>query len=372
MKIDTNINELSVEEIDKQKKARKSKRTRKKVMRVIDMIFGFILATVIMFGLGGLALEYVLVKGPSPALKEAFVMTMLETRRFDFISNIFLSEEEVEAIKAKKTVKTDKEFDSSLINVNGNKEDGDESNPDAEAVSETPDFLIDEDGDGYILHDIKRKNFMGYMLIVLDPNRVFVGMPDAYGGAGITLSSMVEKYDAIGGINGGGFVDEGGAGLGGYPKGLTIIDGVCYNEGYGGDSFAGFDEEGVMHVGYYSLQDVQNVHIRDGVSFDGPILIMNGEPMDTSYLVSGVNPRTAIGQRADGAVLMLVIDGRQAHSVGCSYRDLMDIMLDYGAVNAMNLDGGSSTTMYLNGEYVNSCSAGTGDSRPLPTGFLFK
>ncbi len=360
------IIELTPEELEAQKLARRKKIKRKKVWTVIDRIFGFILATGIMFGVGGLALEYVLVKGPSPALKETFVMTMLETRRFGFVSNVFLSEDEVNEIKAKKSVVTDEVVDTSLINI-PNKGEATAAEGEA-AESQYPE---DEDGDGYILDEIKRKNFMGYMITVLDPSRVFVGMPQSMGGYGATLEEMCERYDAIGGINGGGFVDEGGAGLGGSPRGLTIVDGVCYNEGYGGDSFVGFDKDGIMHVGYFSLTDVQNVSIRDGVSF-GPILIINGNPMDPEYLTSGVNPRTAIGQRADGAVLMLVIDGRQAHSVGCTYRDLMDIMLDYGAVNACNLDGGSSTTMYLNGEYVNSSSAGSGNSRSFPTAFLFK
>ena len=87
---------------------------------------------------------------------------------------------------------------------------------------------------------------------------------------------------------------------------------------------------------------------------------------------TGINPRTAIGQRADGAVLMLVIDGRQMHSVGCSFGDVRDVMIDFGAVNACNLDGGSSTVMYYNGEYVNSPSSASGTSRTLPNAFLFK
>ncbi len=101
------------------------------------------------------------------------------------------------------------------------------------------------------------------------------------------------------------------------------------------------------------------------------MLIINGEAVDPAALPSGVNPRTAIGQRADGAVMMLVIDGRQVHSMGATYADCMNIMLDHGAVNAINMDGGSSTSMYYNGAYVNKSSAKTGP-RELPTAFLFK
>ena len=85
----------------------------------------------------------------------------------------------------------------------------------------------------------------------------------------------------------------------------------------------------------------------------------------------GLNPRTAIGQRADGAVLLLVIDGRQSHSLGATYKDCQQVMLDYGAVNAANLDGGSSTLMIYEGEHVNMCATLYG-SRDMPTSFLVK
>ncbi|MBQ1641923.1 MAG: phosphodiester glycosidase family protein, partial [Oscillospiraceae bacterium] len=86
-------------------------------------------------------------------------------------------------------------------------------------------------------------------------------------------------------------------------------------------------------------------------------------------LVSGVNPRTAIGQRADGAVLLLVIDGRQVQSLGATYQDCCDVMMDFGAVNAYCMDGGSSTSMYYNGAYVNSPS-GEGGARPCPSAWI--
>ena len=60
---------------------------------------------------------------------------------------------------------------------------------------------------------------------------------------------------------------------------------------------------------------------------------------------SGWNPRTAIGQRADGAVIFVCIDGRQVGSPGGTYADIINIMQEYGAVNACNMDGGSSSVM---------------------------
>ncbi len=77
-------------------------------------------------------------------------------------------------------------------------------------------------------------------------------------------------------------------------------------------------------------------------------------------------PRTAIGQREDGAILMLVIDGRQASSLGATLKDVQDIMLQYDAYTATNLDGGSSTTMYHEGEVINNPANSLGE-RSVPS-----
>ena len=350
----------SSRELEMEKRRRKARIG--KLMTVLDRVFGFMLVTVLVVGIAGLGLVYVFTKGPSETLRDDFVMTMLETRRFDFMSNLFLTSEEVQEIRKVNQQAVSYEQDSSLISISSAAAIG------AATVEET--YAQDDDGDGIIFENVKGAGFAGYLITVLDPTRVFVGMPDSYGGVGLTLEEMVVKYDALGGINAGGFKDEGGTGLGGQPEGLTIVDGVCYGEGNGESTFAGFDDKGVMHVGYYTEWSAQALNIKHGVSF-GPLLIINGEPVDPSYLPSGVNPRTAIGQRSDGAVLMLVIDGRQAHSMGATYQDCMNIMLSRGAVNAINMDGGSSSNMYLNGQYVNRNSSTSG-ARPLPTTFLFK
>ena len=347
--------------LEREKKLRKQKL--KGLMTVMDRIFGFMLVTALVVLIAGIGLVYVLTKGPSEALRDEFVMTMLETRRFDFMSNLFLTRDEVMDIRVVDEEEVVADFDSSLISI---------ASADAigAAQAESVQFAQDDDGDGVIFEEIKGPGYAGFMLTILDPTRVIVGMPDNYGGVGLTLEEMVNKYDAIGGINAGGFKDEGGSGLGGQPEGLTVIDGVCYGDTNGESVFVGLDDKGIMHVGYYTAWSAEVNNIKNGVSF-GPVLIMNGEPVNPASLPSGVNPRTAIGQRSDGAILMLVIDGRQAHSMGATYQDCMEIVLSRGAVNAINMDGGSSTSMYYNGEYVNRNSS-TAGARPLPSAFLFK
>ena len=228
----------------------------------------------------------------------------------------------------------------------------------------------DEDGDGIIIVDIMKKGFNGTMIIVLDPSRVFVGYPGFYGGNGMILDELAARYDALGGINGGGFIDEDGGGSGGLPEGLTIVEGKSFYWAGSGAS-AAFDQNNILHVGGYTVESAAEAGIRDCVSF-GPALIIDGVGEYGPWMESGINPRTGIGQRADGAVLMCVLDGRQIHSIGASYGDLRDVMIDFGAVNADSLDGGSSTVMYFNGEYLNSPSSASGTSRYLPNAFLIR
>ena len=358
-------NDQALAREDERESLRKKVRHKRR-MRFWDRVAGFIIVSVLVVGCFCLGLEYVIIKGPSPALRDMFISTMNETRRFRFIPRLFLTEEEMRELTTKEETPTDITTDANLITITAH----DEVKPGEEDNHTDAYGIVDEDGDGIILLDVKGNGYMGYMTIVLDPKRVFVGMPDNYGGIGLTLEEMVKKYDAIGGINAGGFKDDGGGGLGGIPEGLTIIDGQCYNENSGQtEGFAGLDTDGILHVGFYTLEDCQANNIVNAVSF-GPILITNGLPADPPS--SSVNPRTAIGQRADGAILMLVIDGRQVHSTGATYQDMTDIMLDYGAVNAINMDGGSSTVMYYKDHYVNSCSAENGQPRPLPDAWLYK
>ena len=350
-------------------KKKKKKKTGSSVVRFIDRVFGLIVAAVIVLGIFGLTLEWILVKGPSPALRDSFVMTMMWTRRFDFIPQIFLTGEETQKIFDEHwSINNTEAVDTSLITVKAAQqpEDAEESGPRADDYG-----FIDEDGDGIIIADVKKKGFVGKMIIILDPSRVFVGKPEVYGGYGLTLEDMVKRYGALGGVNGGGFYDPEGGGNGGYPDGLTVVDGEIFNEGRASRTFCGLDSNNILHVGDYTSSDAIDEEIRDGVSF-GPALVINGKGEYGSHMESGINPRTAVGQRADGAILLLAIDGRQVHSIGASFGDARDVMLDFGAVNACNMDGGSSTVMYYDGQYINSPSSASGTSRALPDAFLFR
>ena len=195
-------------------KKKKRKSGGSALVRFIDRVFGLIVATVIVGVVFGLTLEWILVKGPSPALRDSFVMTMMWTRRFDFIPQIFLTQEETDTIFNEHwSINNTEATDTSLITVKANQQTeqvDEESGPRADDYG-----YVDEDGDGIIIVDVKKKGFVGKMIIILDPSRVFVGKPEVYGGYGLTLEELNNRYNAIGGVNGGGFYDPEGGGTGG-------------------------------------------------------------------------------------------------------------------------------------------------------------
>ena len=97
----------------------------------------------------------------------------------------------------------------------------------------------------------------------------------------------------------------------------------------------------------------------------GPCLVKNGEIYMTtlgeefgSDVAGGRAPRTALGITKDGKALLVVVDGRSRSSVGYTLLELARFMLEQGAVEAMNLDGGGSSQMIIGSQIVNTPSDG--------------
>lgn len=328
-----------------------------------------LLETVLLVAVGLYGVMYVLAKGPSPHARDIFVMSVRETSAVGFLAELFFTEEEIAAIENQGEVEEFVETDTSLITIQKPTQQENESQQEEEPTGPVADEwgMVDEDGDGIIVEPVRGEGYSGYMMVVKDPSRIIMGsVPSSYGARGYTVAEMVEKFDAVAGINAGGFEDPDGKGNGSIPNTMVVFEGKVYYESKGvQNGFVGFDSDYIMHVGKLSAADVKAKNIQYGVCF-GPVLVQNGQP---AKLTSGVNPRTAIGQRSDGAVLLLVIDGRQVISLGATHQDLVDIFMEYGAVNACNLDGGSSSLMWFQGDYINNCASVIG-IRPVPTTFL--
>ena len=370
------------------KKLTKAQRRRKRRIRRILFRTGLCLLTALALALLGLLWAgYAGFKGPSQTMGDLLTVSMLETSALKFVPRIYYSKAEVEEIVARNAVRAlDEETDVSMITIPAPTPEPSEEQPDVafelDAVQATPEptptpkpenLLMSEDG--IDIFEVRGGTYMGYMMVVYDPARVTCGTcRDTFTRAkGLQLKDIAARYNAVAAINGGGFEDDGGAGNGGQPLGLVISGGeVKHTGGTSSDFYAtvGFDSNNIMHIGKLSAEKAKKYGIRDAMTF-GPTLIVNGEAASVKGLSSGLNPRTAIGQRSDGAVLMLVIDGRQASSLGATYADLITVMMEYGAVNAINLDGGSSSLMYYKGAYLNKGVTLTG-SRNMPTAFIVR
>lgn len=332
--------------------------TNKPKRNILGRFFAFLGVTLLCLIVTLLGMIWVLERGPSPTVSAMFTRSVRETSAIRWISNLFLTDEELEQYKSASTEDiTTESINTSLIHI--------------EQVAEkvqTPEESVQ-------LIDIAEGTCKGKLLIVSNPKQVILGTSDEFvKQPGLLLTDMVAKYNGLAGINAGGFNDENGTGNGGIPQGVVITNGdIVFGNEYTPYHLVGLDKDGILHVGAMSGQDAVELGIQWAVSFithDGlaSSLIINGE-IQHQNLGSGVNPRTAIGQRDDGALLLLVLDGRSINTLGATLDDVVDIMLEYGAVNAGNLDGGSSSVMVYGGEIINHCASVTGPRR-IPTGFI--
>ena len=226
--------------------------------------------------------------------------------------------------------------------------------------------VLYDDGEVQILEHVGINpiggKYTARLIQIKDPSRVILGLTKGVGGngnpgTGETLTSMLATNDALCGINAGGFVDDGGVGSGGVPLGVIVKDGVYtkYTD-EANHCIIGFNKDSILVMGEFTEEQIKEQGIRDAISWRQPaMLILNGKNVEQYGLAGGYDPRSAIGQCADGTVLMLVVDGvpRFGASTGANFAMMADILSEFGAVNAANLDGGTSSTMALEGKVIN-------------------
>lgn len=312
----------------------------------------------------------------SPSAKRTFVTTMLETGQLKFLVSWFVPSDEVqEIVNANSMVKLDDDVDANLITF--------EPFVNEAQDSEMKDLEVIE---------LSGRSYTAKLIKVRDPSRISLATIYPWRDVGVTLEELAQQSGAIAAINGG--IYDSTNNTGGRPYGVIVSNGeIQYNQPneYPGLVLVGFDNDNILQIidvnGMTPAQLealVQEKGIRDAVTFQEESsdannhfvqLIINGNPRGMNGAGSGLNPRTAIGQCADGSVLLLVTDGRGKNGhLGASAADLIEIMTQYGAVNAANLDGGSSTCMYYDGEYLMTSVTFyySNSSWKLPAGFIVK
>ncbi len=349
------------------------KPTGRKLKLGFRILIGF-LATIY---IGGAVTVVTVLYVPSIGFKDWLITTAMTTMNHQYFATWFYDDYTIEIVQENNQVI----------------ESGEDSNPDLIVITE-PDFnrttfenkyeeeilTKDKDNNLYKIIDIVRPSFKGKLAVIYDASKVKVANSQ---GVGTTLSNSYGQYietisknnKAIIAMNGGGFYDPDWNSTGGVPHGIVIANGklIANNSkplSVGG--VIGFNSENKLVLARISAQQALNSGIRDCVEF-GPFLIVNGE---ASFVKGnggwGQAPRSAIAQRKDGIVLFLVIDGRQAGSIGADMNDLVDVLLDYGAYNASNLDGGTSSVMTLNNKIITNPRNGNfqAKDRPIPNAWI--
>ncbi|WP_236588037.1 phosphodiester glycosidase family protein [Tumebacillus amylolyticus] len=215
---------------------------------------------------------------------------------------------------------------------------------------------------------IDEKLFTGKLMIVKDPKRLHVEVTQHLNDVGELVSDMADRVNAVAAVNAGGFLDVAGHGTGGIPLGLTITHGKTIVQPTN-DPIIGFNRDGALVIGKYNKEDIPSLNLVEAVSF-GPQLVNKGQGMITSGDGGwGRSARSAIGQRSDGAVLLLVVQGRGTGGIGATLKDLEETMLQNGAETAANLDGGFSAEMWQDNNLIVPPSNPLGE-RPVATAFV--
>lgn len=335
------------------------KKDRHKTLKILGIIF-------ICFSMIIVTLLY----GPWHGFRDFWITTAMTTLNHQYLARWFYSEDTINKVLAEnRVIPPDEDTKTDLIEINDTK-----SSNIVYKDEYDKQVLEHKEGDIYKYFKVEGYNFDAYMAVIYDPSRIHVVTSKYLGTKGEYLVDMAMENDAVVAINGGGFIDPDGNGNGGNAVGIIIKDGKILQGSSGSQGVIGFTNDNKLFLGYVSATEAINKGVRDALEF-GPFLIVNGK---SSNILGnggyGIHPRSAIGQRQDGIVLFLVIDGRRVDSMGASMKDVSDIMLKYGAYNAANLDGGNSSVLVINNKIVNRPIDWyqQEQTRPIATGFIVK
>ena len=349
------------------KKSKKVKRAKSKGT------FAKILLVVLILALIGIMSLLFLLYGPWSGFRDWLITTAMSSMRHQYLATWFYDDKTIqECLNKNKVVEVSGVTDENTIEIvdYDKKEEVVYANEYERQILEK-----DENNNDYKIIKIDGGNdYEGYMAVIYDPSRIEVATSSYIGRNGEYLTDISKKNNALVAINGGGFIDENNKGSGATPIGITMSKGKLSSNSGGTFGLIGFNNENKLLLGKIASTQAKQRGIRDCVSF-GPYLILNGEKSQIYGNGGwGKAPRTAIGQRADGIVLFLVLDGNRTLGKGATIKDMIEIFERYGAINASNLDGGTSTSMTVKGKTVNNptnLSGGSG-TRPIPSAFILK
>lgn len=340
--------------VGKVKKKKHNKKIRKFSWK---LLIGFVFFEFIFSAITG---PFVLLHGPFENAKSMFVGTAMKSMHYQWLATTFLSKEQIDKIMGTSEGNGTSDVstgDSSLINVPKNH---DNSMPKYYQLDKNP-------------------NFIGHVIEVSDPSRVKIGYTSqlkAEKKVGEPTSKIAETNGAVAAVNGGAFTDEANSAQwsanGGIPSGVIFTGGEAIFDDTRGEprGTIAIDKKGVLFAGTYTTKQLKERNTNEAVSFATDILVSDGKKT-TGSLAPGSNPRTIIGQRQDGTIVLVALDSRRENRVAATLKEAQDVMISLKCVTAATLDGGKSTTMYYEDEVVNTPSYELGE-RYIPTAVIVK
>ena len=315
------------------------KSSKRKLRKWIKVLMGFFLG-IYLLGCGAFV---GIIYGPNESFKTWLITTAMKTMNHQYLCKWFYSEDDIQEVLNRNFVKeSGASTDKSLITKKKRKTYLDEYDKE---------ILDVEEGRKYKIIQLEVDGQKAYLAAIYDPSMIKLQVTKYIGKKGQYVSQMADDTKALLAVNGGGFREDGQLTLGGAPNGITISDHKILSNGEYGTSaggIIGFTDDGVlMLLKNKTAQEALDLGIKDAVSW-GPFLIVNGESSQVGGSGGwGFGARTAIGQREDGIVLFLVVDSNAQRTKGADMADLLEIMERYHAINAANLDGGTSSVMVL-------------------------
>lgn len=359
--------EINLKTEKKEKVPKKRSKKNKKSKGIIKKIL-ITIAILIVIGVSTLG---ILLYGPYNGFRDWLITSAMTTMTHQWIAYLFYDEDTINAVMASNRVdEVQEDTDTNAIVVGVSEE------PEKTYENEYEKAILEKNNpsDTYKIIEIEGKGYSGYLAAIYDPSKIHTLVTSKIGTSGQYLTTMAKNNKAVVAINGGGFDDPNYSSNAANPLGITYSKGKLLTSYYyaGAGGIIGFDTNNKLVLSSKCTeQSAKSLKIRDAVTC-GPFLIVNGKK---SGVVGnggwGTAPRTAIGQRKDGIVLFLVVDGRTVKRPGADMDDLIEIMQNYGAYNAANLDGGTSTAMTVNYELINDPvdSSGAHKTRFVSTGF---
>lgn len=297
------------------------------------------------------ALCFFIMYGPFSYFRNVLVTTALKTKTHAWIAYTFFSEDRVNEINSQFSyipLTDDVDLDKIVID-NGERKKYD--NEYDKAI-----LTRDKGNKNYKLLNIEVAGYDAHLVAIYNPSKVRLITSKSFN-TGSGAEKVINICERVGGlvcINGGMFQDPTGWGSD-IPQGYLIKDGqIIWSDTNDKANLIGFTNDNKLMLMYASGDEAIKKGMRDALEF-GPFLIVNGKQIEQTTTAAGGYDRAArvaIAQRKDGVVLFLVTEG--VHTKGPTLKEVAETLALYGAYNAANLDGGTSSQLVVKGELINT------------------